>query len=92
MAKVTSAQVRQHEGLCGDLAAKLAFPGTRGINGVEYDDLVQEGRIAIWQAIQRGVKADDFPLVARGRMIDYQRWLGRQGVPYAKLLPIEELT
>jgi hypothetical protein len=92
VATVSSARVLQFEGLCGDLAATLARPGTRGINGVEFDDLVQEGRIAIWQALERGVAEGNLPLVARGRMVDYQRWLGRQGVPYSKLLPIEDLS
>lgn len=91
MREVTSAEVEPYVGLCEDLARRLARPGTRGVNGVEYDDLVQEGCIAIWQALQREVALGLLPVLARGRMVDYQRWLGRQGIPYAKMLPIEHL-
>lgn len=84
-----NAEVQEYLGLCEDLAARLARPGSRGLNGVEHDDLVQEGLIFVWQSLARGITPA--ARLIRGRMVDYQRWLGRQGVPYAKMLPIEEL-
>lgn len=89
MAEDTYAEGQLDLAFCEGLARTLARPGTRGINGVEYDDLVQEGLIACWQARQRGITPSQE--VVRFRMVDYQRWLGRQGVPYDKMLPIEDL-
>jgi DNA-directed RNA polymerase specialized sigma24 family protein len=44
--------------------------------GAEYDDLVQEGLIHVWQSLGRGVapSAD----MIENRMSDYVRWLGAQ--------------
>lgn len=44
--------------------------------GAEYDDLVQEGLIHVWQSLGRGVapSAD----MIENRMSDYVRWLGTQ--------------
>lgn len=72
---------------CEALASSLARPGTRGLNGVEFDDLVQEGLVNVWQSIARGVRPSD--IIIKRRMIDYMRWLGRQGVAYEKMLPID---
>lgn len=84
-----SAEVEKYFGLCESLAASLVRPGSRGINGVEYDDVLQEGLIFVWQSLLRGVQPK--ATLVRGRMVDYQRWLGKQGVDYTKMLPIEAL-
>lgn len=56
--------------------------------GAEYDDLVQEGLISVWQSLQRGVNP---ALVVENRMRDYLRYLGRQTpVSYEELLPLED--
>lgn len=49
MESVTSEQVAEYEGLCEALARKFV-----GRAGAEFDDLVQEGRIAVWQSLQDG--------------------------------------
>lgn len=58
------------------------------MNGAEYEDLLQEGLIAVWQALQRAIRPS--AKVVKARMVDYERWLGRQGVPYSRMLAIEE--
>lgn len=78
----------QYLGRCEALASSLARPGSRGINGVEYDDLVQEGMIAVWQTITKAITPSD--KVIRGRMLNYMRWLGRQGVAYGTMLPLDD--
>jgi DNA-directed RNA polymerase specialized sigma24 family protein len=50
MHPVTSEQVRDYEGLCVGLARKYV-----GRSGAEFDDLVQEGRIAVWSSLQDGI-------------------------------------
>lgn len=73
--------------------------------GAEYDDLVQEGLINVWQTLERRVEpsAD----IIENRMRDYVRWLGLQvgrgrvckdedplscpqHVPYEQLLPLDD--
>ena len=67
----------------------------------EYDDLFQEGQIAVWQALERGVKPS--PLIVRQRMLGWIRLQACQmglpcprkkgaveTVPYEQLLPIED--
>ncbi len=49
MDAVTSEQVAEYDGLCEALARKF-----KGRAGAEIDDLVQEGRIAVWQSLQDG--------------------------------------
>lgn len=65
--------------------------------GAEYDDLVQEGLINVWQTLARDVtpSAD----MIENRMRDYVRWLGNQigrgrdgSVPYEALLPLDDFT
>jgi len=88
MAEDMSAAVQEYLGRCEVLASSLARRGTRGINGVEFDDLVQEGLIAAWQSMARGVSPSEGHL--RARMIDYMRWLGNRGpVPYYTAMPID---
>lgn len=86
MAGVTSAQIAAYEDACTAIARRLV-----GRNGAELDDLVQEGRIFVWQSLERGVKpsAD----MIRNRMVDYVRWLGRQTpIPYEAMLPLDDFT
>lgn len=47
-----------------------------GWNMAEEDDLVQEGMIAVWVALESGVNPS--AQVVQGRMVDYVRALGRQ--------------
>jgi capsular polysaccharide biosynthesis protein len=65
--------------------------------GAEYDDLVQEGLINVWQTLERGIapSAD----MIENRMRDYSRWLGKQigrgrdgSVPYEALLPLDHFV
>lgn len=86
MAGVTSAQIADYEDALHALARRLV-----GRNGAELDDLVQEGRIFVWQSLQREV----FPSaeMIRNRMVDYVRWLGRQTpIPYEAMLPLDDYT
>lgn len=84
-----SAAVQAYLGRCEVLASSLARRGTRGINGVEFDDLVQEGLIGAWQSLEQGVTPTERHL--RARMLNYMRWLGRRGpVPYYTAMPMDE--
>lgn len=63
--------------------------------GAEYDDLVQEGLIQVWQSLERGVTPATHML--ENRMKDYVRWLGTQvgrsrdgSTPYEALLPLDD--
>ena len=65
------------------LAARLD-----GKRGAEFDDLVQEGLIFVWQSLEKGIK----PALEmiENRMRDYVRWLNRKSViPYEAMLPID---
>lgn len=60
-----------------------------GRNGAEFDDLVQEGLINVWQSLMRKVtpSAD----IIEDRMKNYVRWLGRRlPTPYEALLPLDD--
>ena len=63
-----------------------------GLGNAEFDDLVQEGLIAVWQAQSRGLRPSN--AVIRGRMLDWVRYLRRlqsnDAIAYELLLPIEE--
>ena len=84
-----SAAVGEYLGRCEVLASSLARRGTRGINGAEFDDLVQEGLIAVWQSLEQGVTPSQAHM--RARMLNYIRWLGRRGpVPYYTAMPMDE--
>lgn len=71
-----SAAVAEYRGLCETLAGRIVRPGSMSRTGVEYDDLVQEGLIKVWGALQAGneVKA----AVVRGAMLDYVKKQGRE--------------
>lgn len=63
-----------------------------GYSGAEYDDLRQEGMIAVWQTLGRGLRPSI--TVVGGRMLDWADFLLRlkrnDAVAYEKILPIEE--
>jgi hypothetical protein len=71
-----NAQVGAYESTCAALARKIARTGRARRARAEYDDLVQEGRIAVWQALARGIT----PAAAQieQRMMDWVRLMGGQ--------------
>ena len=76
-------QIRSYEKTLHKLARPLV-----GRNGAEADDLVQEGRVFVWQSLEKGIK----PALEmiENRMKDYIRWLGRKSaIPYEAMLPID---
>lgn len=89
MAQDLNEQLRAYAGLLDSLARKLSSGPRAAQVGAEYDDLYQEGQIAIWQSLQRGVTPSaEF---AENRMRDWLRYLGRQTpIPYEALLPLED--
>lgn len=77
--------IASYEGALTELARKY-----EGRNGTDLDDLVQEGRISIWMAVERGITPS--LEVVEFRMRDVVRWHGRRNpVPYEQMLPIEGL-
>jgi DNA-directed RNA polymerase specialized sigma24 family protein len=77
-------RVAAYRGLAETLARPLV-----GMNGAEQDDLVQEGLITVWLALEAGItpSAD----IVRKRMLTWVKWLGRQNpVPYEQMLPLED--
>lgn len=62
-----------------------------GIARAEFDDLVQEGLIAVWQSFARGLKPGH--TVVDGRMVDWVRYCRRldnnDAVAYELMLPME---
>lgn len=86
MHEVTSAEIARYERTLEGIARRYV-----GRNGAELDDLVQEGRIFVWQSLQRGIPPS--AEMIGNRMVDYVRWLGRQTpIPYEAMLPIDDLT
>lgn len=62
-----------------------------GWGGAEVADLEQEGRIAVWQSLQRGVTPSNE--LIKDRMIAWTRWLRRQpSVPYESMLPMDDYS
>ena len=67
-AECTDALVRQHQGLVQAVLRRQVW------NGIPYEDLLQEGRIALWQAIlhfdpQRGVAFSTYAWAAISRRL-----------------------
>ncbi len=62
-----------------------------GIANAEFDDLVQEGLISVWQGLARGLTPSTG--VIQNRMLDWVRYLRRlekgDAVAYERILPIE---
>ena len=85
-------RVAGYRGLVESIAADLARSRRAAQVGAEYDDLAQEGLIAVWKALNKGVDVVG-PERIRDRMLDYMRWLGRASViPYEELLPLDDET
>ncbi len=89
MPGVTDAQIRAYESLIEQLAAPLVSTDS---DLIELDDLMHEGRIAVWQALERGVHPAKE--IIQGRMVDYVRWMraDKRGYPvkYEELLPLDD--
>lgn len=78
-------RVAAYAGLCEHLAQKFV-----GRNGAELDDLVQEGLINAWQALERGVTPS--ARILELRMLTYVQWLGRrEPVAYEDMLSLDQL-
>lgn len=81
-----NAQVAAYRDLCETIAKKHV-----GHNGAELDDLVQEGLINVWLALERGVNPSG--LIIEYRMRSYVKWLGRRNpVPYEDMLSLDQLV
>lgn len=89
MAHVTSADVAAYEGWIEHLARPYI-----GRQDAELDDLMQEGRIAVWQTLQKGIRPSAG--VVQGRMSNWVRLLARQrrneAVSYFTLLPLDDYS
>lgn len=87
---VTSAEIQPYLKAVDAIASRLAGTSRARRVGAEYDDLFQEGLVAVWQSLLRGV---DPMLVITNRMKDWIRFQGRLGhhdhADYGALLPIE---
>jgi len=84
-------QVGDYVGLVESLAHDIARSRRAQQVGAEYDDLVQEGLIAVWRTIEKGEHVSkEFVL---NRMKNYMRWLGRHTpVDYDEMLPLHDET
>ena len=92
MARDINGQIAGYRDLVESLAHKFV-----GRNDAEYDDLVQEGFISVWLALEKGVTPAAHLIEAR--MLDWVRLLGAQlgrgrgpsgeAVEYATLLPLD---
>jgi hypothetical protein len=77
-------QIADYGGLLASLAAKFV-----GRNGAELDDLIQEGRIFVWQSLERGIQPAAEQI--ENRMKDWVKWLGRrEAIEYGAMLPLDE--
>lgn len=89
MSRHLDAEVREYLGLCESLAERYS----RGARD-EYDDLVQEGLIAVWRTLRSGKAATAAPI--ENRMKNWlklrRRQLNQGKAEYDKLLPIQEET
>lgn len=96
-----NARVADYRPQVEDVARRLAGSRAARDVGAEYDDLVQEGLISVWQALQRGVTPS--MEVVLDRMKSWMRLLARQTgrdipqplrpqhIPYEQLLPLDDL-
>ena len=80
-----SEAIKGYEAALLPLALRLA-----GRDGAELDDLLQEGRISVWQALERGVVPSMY--VASKRMLMWVRHLRPQSpAPYEDMLAWEDV-
>jgi hypothetical protein len=81
---VTSEDVARYEGMVQSLAKRFD-----GAQGAEFDDLAQEGRIAVLKSLRRGIPPSS-EFVKFG-MIDWIRLCARRGVGgYEELSLVED--
>lgn len=85
-----SDRVADYRGLVESLAEKHSQSDATA--GAEYDDLVQEGLIDVWQALSRGITPSAENI--ERRMIDWIRYQRRQRRgevgSYETLLPLDD--
>lgn len=83
-------QIRGYAGLVESIAKQLAGSKRAQAVGAEYDDLVQEGLIAVWKKLEQGVEVVGAEHI-RDRMKNYMTWLGRKSpIPYDEMLPLDD--
>lgn len=83
-------RVAGYRGLVESIAAELARSRRAAQVGAEFDDLAQEGLIAVWRALESGVETVG-PERIRDRMKNYMKWLGRHGNEgYDEMLPFDD--
>lgn len=91
MARDINGRVAEYRGLVESLARKYV-----GREGAEFDDLVQEGLINVWQTLERGVTPAAH--IIEKRMLSWVELLagqnGKRGNPagYDVLLPIDDFS
>lgn len=84
----TGQALENFRGLVEATALKVSRSPQAKRVGAEYDDLVQEGLIAVWQATGRGHNP---VAVIENRMKDWLRFLGkRSGESYAQHMPLDD--
>lgn len=69
---VSSEAVAAYRPLCAKLALQLD-----GVGGAEFDDLEQEGLIAVWDSLRNGFNPSQ--VVVGNRMRDWVRYCRRKG-------------
>lgn len=74
---VASAEVAAYRNLCADLARRFTGKG-----GAEFDDLEQEGMIAVWSLLRRDLPVSKTSI--KNRMRDWVRFCQRKGFTYAQ--------
>lgn len=75
--------IKSYEPMMHPLARRLS-----GRDGAEYDDLMQEGRVAVWQAIENGKTPSTD--IAYKRMLNWLRHLRPQNPsPYDEILVLD---
>lgn len=80
-----------YRGLVEALAEKVARSPQAKRVGAEYDDLVQEGLIDVWQALRREIVPAATQVENRMKM--WIRYLGANGrLEYGAALPIEDVA
>jgi Sigma-70 region 2. len=78
-----SERVAEYRPLCNSLARRFSGPHS----GAELDDLEQEGLIAVWLLLDRGLPVSKTAI--KNRMRDWARYCRRRGFTYEEL-PTDE--